>query len=228
MGRPTGALSRNHAARRAEILQLLAQRLSRHDAMHASFRDLVEASGVSVSTLQHYFGKRADIVAAVLETAHRNAAPHLAHMSEAPVGFQNSIEAALSHIRLGFEHFGVGDLHVLGLAEGLRHSSIGPTVLSELLEPSLNAIAVRLQHHQERGEMRVDSDPHFAALTLLAPALLLLLHQHDLGGARTHPKNVDAFFIQHCNSFVRAHATDTTEKGGGSGSGLCGPSADGP
>lgn len=206
MGRPLGARSRDHAAKRAEILTVLTQRLSRHDAMHASFRDLVEASGVSVSTLQHYFGKRADIVAAILDTAHTNAAPYLAHMSDAPAGFQNSIEAALSHIRLGFERFGVGDLHVLGLVEGLRHSSLGPTVVNELLEPSLKAIAARLKRHQERGEMRPESDPQGAALILLAPVILLLLHQNDLGGASTHPKDVDAFLREHCNAFVRAYA----------------------
>ena len=87
MTRPTGSRGRDHDARRREILQRLTKRLSEPDAMHASYRELAAAGDVSISTLQHYFGRRADIVAAVLEEASHNAAQHFALVRQASGSF---------------------------------------------------------------------------------------------------------------------------------------------
>lgn len=206
MGRPSGARSRDHDARRSEILQRMAQRLSQPDAMHASYRELVAAAGVSISTLQHYFGRREDIVAAVLQQAQQNAVPHFAHVRRTTGTFRESILDFLAYFRLGFERFGVGDVYALGFVEGLRSSALGPIMVDAILEPSTDALAARLSEHQRRGEMRADSDPRHAALMLLAPGLLLMLHQRELGGSARHPADLDRFFAEHAEAFLRAHA----------------------
>jgi AcrR family transcriptional regulator len=205
MGRPSGARSRDHDARRSEILQRMARRLSERDAMHASYRELVEAAGVSISTLQHYFGRREDIVAAVLQQAQQSAAPHFAHVRQATGTFRESILDFLAYFRLGFECFGVGDVHALGLVEGLRSTALGPVMVDAVLEPSIDALTARLSEHQRRGEMRTDSDPRHAALMLIAPGLLLILHQRELGGAARHPADLERFFAEHAAAFLRAH-----------------------
>ena len=208
MGRPSGTRSHDHEVRRTEILQRLAQRLVARDAMHASYRELGAAADVSISTLQHYFGRRADIVAAVLQHAEKSAVPHLAHM-RAPEGrFRESIEAALAYMRLGFERFGLGDTHALGLVEGMRDTAMGPMVVDCILEPSIDAITTRLEAHQARGEMRPDVEARHAAIMLLAPVVLIMLHQHELGGAARHPADMDRFFADLSQAFVRAHGIE--------------------
>jgi AcrR family transcriptional regulator len=183
----------------------MAQRLAEHDAMHASYRELVAAAGVSISTLQHYFGRREDIVAAVLQQAQQSAATHFDQVSKSKGTFRESILDFLAYFRLGFECFGVGDVHALGLVEGLRSSALGPKVVEAVLEPSINALTARLSEHQRRGEMRADSDPRHAAIMLLAPGVLLMLHQRELGGAASHPADLDRFFAEHAEAFLRAH-----------------------
>lgn len=210
MGRPQGARSEGYESRRREILRRLTLRLSQVDAMHASYRDLAEAAEVSISTLQHYFGRRTDIVAAVLVEAHTLAAPYLAHMSLPSGPFETSVGDALHYLRVGFERFGLDDLHALGFAEGLRNREIGPVFVERVLEPSIKAVTERLAEHQRRGEMRSDEDARIAAILLLSPMLVLFLHQKDLGGSRTFPADIDAVVELNARAFVIAHQSNQT------------------
>ena len=205
MGRPRGSRSEGYESRRREILKRLTLRLSQQDAMHASYRDLAEAAEVSISSLQHYFGRRADIVAAVLTQAHTLSAPYLAHMSQPSGSFEVSVRDALSYLRLGFERFGLDDLHALGFAEGLRNREIGPVFVEQVLEPSIKAVTQRLSEHQRRGEMRPDEDARIAAILLLSPLVVVFLHQRDLGGRKKYPADLDAILALHARAFVTAH-----------------------
>jgi AcrR family transcriptional regulator len=204
MARPAGAKSQGHEQRREALLAKLQARLVQRNAMHASYRELAEAAGVSISTLQHYFGRREDIVAAILARAHAQSTPFLAVVRESAGTFADSIADLVAYVRSGFEDFGVGDLHALGLSEGLRHGSIGPQVVDAILEPSIDAVAARLNEHQRRGEMR-PADARFAALQLLGPLVLGYLHQRDLDGALAHAFDMDDFARELVTSFVRAH-----------------------
>jgi AcrR family transcriptional regulator len=205
MGRPAGSRSRDHDARREEILARIAARLAQPDAMHASYRDLAVAGGVSISTLQHYFGRRADIVAAVLRQAQHNAVPYLKEARQPQGDFSQSVNEFLANLRLGFEQFGLGELHALGLVEGLGNTVSGPVMVDAVLEPTIAALTARLADHQSAGEMRDDSDARHAALMLLSPMILLLLHQRELGGAAAYPADLDRFVGEHAAAFVRAH-----------------------
>lgn len=210
MARSTGAVGKSHQARRLEILARLTQRLTEPNAMHASYRELAAAAGVSLSTLQHYFGRRDEVVAAVLGQAQAAAAPHFATLAEPLGSLEESVLAALTQLRLGFEHFGVGEIHALALVEGLRNATIGPITVETVLEPSISALATRLANHQQRGDMRRDVEPRHAAIMLLAPPLLLFLHQQQLHGASAHPIDLNEFFENHARAFMRAHGADLT------------------
>jgi AcrR family transcriptional regulator len=210
MGRPAGSRSRDHDARREDILARLAARLGQQDAMHASYRELAVAGGVSISTLQHYFGRRADIVAAVLRRAQHNAIPYLDQARHADGDFARSVTAFLTNLRLGFEQFGLGDLFALGLVEGLGSTVSGPVMVDAVLEPTITALTLRLAQHQSAGEMRSECDPRHAAMMLLSPLIFLLLHQSQLGGSTSHPVDLDRFVNAHAAAFVRAHSRSNT------------------
>jgi hypothetical protein len=49
-------------------------------------------------------------------------------------------------------------------------------------------------------------DTRHAALALLSPVILALLHQAELGGAKDHPLDVDRFLSDHAAAFARAYA----------------------
>jgi len=206
VGRPSGTRSKQHEARRREIIARLASRLAQPGAMHASFRDLAAASGESISTLQHYFGRRSDILTAIFAESGRMGAPHLDRTRSPVEGFAESVRDLVDYARMGFEQFGVGDIYAIALVEGIRNAEVAPAVLNDLLDPSIDAIAARLASHQERGEMRPDMVPRHAAVMLLSPIILTMLHQHDLGGRVTNPIDMDRFIDDHVASFVRAHA----------------------
>jgi AcrR family transcriptional regulator len=189
------------------MLAKMAARLSVIDSMHASYRDLAEAAGASISTLQHYFGKRTDIVAAILADARDRAAPMLAQLQQPSGHLEQSIRDALAFIRIGFEQFGLSGLFAMGLSEGLRHSVIGPRFVADVLEISIDAVAVRLAAHQDRGEMRRDTDARAAAIRLLSPLIVAYLHQKELGGEKDWPLDLDSFVDAHAETFVRAHTT---------------------
>lgn len=208
MARPIGAVGKAHQARRLEILSRLTERLTQTDAMHASYRELAASAGVSLSTLQHYFGRREEIVKAVLQQAQVNAAPHFERLAEPEASLEATVTAALLRLRMAFEHFGVGEIHALALVEGLRNAAIGPVTVDSVLEPSIEAMATCLKAHQERGEMRPDVAPRHAAIMLLAPPILILLHQNELHGAHKHPVELEAFLEAHASSFLRAHQVD--------------------
>jgi len=205
MGRPPGSRSRDHEARRQQILARIVQRLVRPGALHPSYRELAEAGEVSLSTLQHYFGRRDAVIAAVFDQAAQGSAPYLAEAREPAGNLPESVSAVLCNLRLGFEQFGLADLHVLGLAEGLRHATLGPKMVETLLEPTIEAVSTRLSAHQAAGQLRPDTNPRHAALMLILPVVMLLLHQQELGGATAHPVDLDQFLDQHTKAFVLAH-----------------------
>lgn len=190
------------------MLERMRARLSEPDAMHASYRELAEAAGASLSTVQHYFGKRTDIVAAVLADARHRAAPFLAQLRAPASDFAASVEAALAFTRLGFQEFGLSRLFAMGLAEGLGHSELGPLFVADVLELSIAALAERLAAHQRRGQMRPGADARHAAIALLSPLVLSFLHQNELGGHTAWPLDLDRFLREHAEAFARAYGTD--------------------
>jgi len=217
MTRPRGSRNAGFEARRAELLGRLHARLGDRGGGPASLRDLAAAAGVTIPTLRHYFGRRDDVVAAVLAASAEEGRPYVEAASRPSGPFARSIRDLLAFAAEG-HRAGTGVLHAIGLAEGLKHERLGPRYVTAILEPSLQAVEARLRAHMEAGEMR-EADPRHAAIALLAPAILAQLHQDELGGAACRPLDLDAFLDDHAAAFVRAHAAAPDDAAASRGSG---------
>ena len=205
MARSTGVRNADYRQTRARLLHSLRKRLLRIGAGKASFRELAECAGVSVPTLRHYFATRTEVVQEVLADLRRDGDRYLLEAARTDLGLRASMhrlaESILASVRLGQ----MDKLHSLGLTEGLGDEDLGPSYLSSILEPTLQAIESRLDQHQARGELRVVSTRH-AALAFAAPLLLATLHQQGLGGNCLRPLDLDAFAKSHVDAFLRAYA----------------------
>ena len=203
MSRSPGSQNKDFAEARAALLgRLRAALLADHPP--TSFRSLATAAGVTIPTLRHYFGDREEVLAAVFADCLVGGQAEL-KIAQTPSGpFRQSIHDLLHHLVGGFRHGRLDRLHSVGLTEGLSHARVAQSYLASILEPTLIAVGERLQAHIARGEMRV-TDPRHAALALVSPVLLLFLHQHQLGGASSHPTDIDAFITHHAEAFTTAH-----------------------
>ena len=156
-----------------------------------------------MATLRHYFARREDLILAVLTEDLADAEVHLGHVATPCGPFAASIREVLSYIAFGFTR-GLGEIHSIGLTEGLRTPVLGPAFVHVVLEPSIDAVRRRLDAHASVGEMR-PVDTRHAALALLSPVVLLMLHQRELAGAASHPIDVEQFLADHADAFVRAY-----------------------
>lgn len=168
-----------------------------------SWREMARAAGVGLQTLAHHFGRREDVVAAVLADRRAAGSEALEVLARPQGDLADSVRSALAHMRAGLEEHEVGAILGLGLHEGLGHPTLGPRMLAESLEPMLAALEARLAAHAELGELRSGVDPRAAALALAAPPILAVLHQGALGGRAVRPLDLDAALEAQAAAFVR-------------------------
>jgi AcrR family transcriptional regulator len=206
MARPKGTSGALYEARRAALLGAIRMRLVAPNQSPASLRELAAAAGVTIPTLRHYFGKREDLIEALLVELGREGKAHVAHVAHADLPFYASITAYVAYVRLGFR-YGLAEIHTLGLREGLRQDRLGPAYLNAILEPTIQSLETRLSLHQAKGDMRA-SDTRVAALQLLSPLVIVFLHQNELCGDRVRPLDIDAFCADHVDNFVRCFAVE--------------------
>lgn len=204
MSRPKGSNTASYEARRISLLAGVKQRLTAANLPSASLRELAAAAGVTIPTLRHYFGKRDDLVEALLVDFGRQGEPHVARTARADMAFRESIADYVAYVRLGFR-YGLADIHTLGLREGLRQDRLGPAYLNTILEPTIQSLETKLRLHQEKGDMRI-SDTRVAALQLLSPLVIVFLHQNELCGDQVRPLDIDAYCAAHIDNFVRCFA----------------------
>ena len=205
MGRTAGARNPGYEdKRRALAAAVIPRMLEAGPAI--SMRELASAADVSVPTLRHYFGDRDGVVVAAMgELLHRGQ-PYLRATAQAsPEGLRASLVAMMHALIEGWCRFGVGKIYGTGLAMGLGHAVIGPSYVDNLLEPLLVAVEARLAQHQQRGELGAH-DLRFAALALVSPVVLALLHQDGLSGRQCRPLDMEAFVQAQVDGFVRAYA----------------------
>lgn len=207
MPRPSGKRNPQYAARRRELLEAIREHLAKPNVMHASLRELSLACGVSVPTLRHYFGNRDGVICAVLEDYGARGAGRLKRAAE-PVGsLCESVKELCEFFCLGFEQGRLGQIHAIGLTEGLRHAQHGTEYLNYIVEPTLQAVEQRLQRHVERGEMR-PCNLRYAAIMLVSSILTSLLHQNELGGAEVQQLSMDNLISELTDAFMRAFANE--------------------
>jgi AcrR family transcriptional regulator len=209
MGRTVGARNADFDQRRKVLIEKARLRLSSQDGSVPSFRELALAAGVSVPTLRHYFGTREALIKAVFANALEGASVHLQrarsteHEGEA---LEPGLATFLQRVVKGWTTGQLGSLHRIGLAEGLRNPGTGLDYLVDVLEPTLQALETRLRGYVAQGII-TDCEPRHAALMLLSPIILALLHQHDLGGTRCRPLDINALIDEHVRVFARAYRT---------------------
>jgi AcrR family transcriptional regulator len=211
MGRIKGAKNLDYEVTRRAILDRIAIRIFSSDRSKMSFRELAQAGEVSPSTLRHYFGGREQVMDAALARMQEFGSPYIAEGATADHGpAPRSLRWFLRYLRDGWGQ-GVGRAHAAGLADGLGDAALGPSYLRHLLEPTLRSAEGRVALHVASGEL-APCDVREAALELLAPLVLLLLHQDALGGCRVRPIDVDRFIDGHVDRFLLAHAPSGADR----------------
>ena len=206
MARPTGSRNEGYDERRDELLATLLETLVR-SSQPMSLRGLAAAAGVSVPTLRHYFGDREAILAAVFAYCRKDGAEPLQHAATPQGDVQASIRELLDHATAGLEYGGLGALHDLGLREGLANAAVAEHYRRDVLDPTLDAFAARIDAHMQAGDLR-HGPPRDAAMQLLGPLLLRDLHQRSLGGSAKSPIDRETFLATTAEAFLRAWVSD--------------------
>jgi AcrR family transcriptional regulator len=205
MGRRAGSRNLDYTRTRDEIVQRLSGSVLSTSRTHLSFRELAMAAGVAPSTLRHYFPDRERVLEAVLGRVNEVGLRYVAEGATAEHGrAPEALRWFLGYLVEGWMR-GVGRAHALGLAEGLGDPAIGPAYLRALLEPTLQSAEARIALHVARGELG-PCDVRQAAVALVGPVVLLLLHQTELGGAEVRHVEVGPFLDEHVARFLRAYA----------------------
>jgi AcrR family transcriptional regulator len=210
MARPRGTRSQNYVERRDELLAKVGAALAGLYPVRPSLRDLAEAAGVSQPTLRHYFGNRDGVIAAHLERFGGQGAPYLARLREPEGALPESLAAAARNIVIGLTLPGLATEQAAALGEGL--AGAGPGYIAHVLEPLVEAVRARLAAHIDAGDMR-PADTRAVALQLVSPLFVAALHQLHLGGAKSHPLDMEALARHVSATLARAHGADTETPG---------------
>jgi len=204
MARVKGSRNADYEQERKRLVEAVSARMLQPGGAEASFRELAEAADVSVATLRHYFGTREALLVEVLKSMHRGGLPYLhAAATEFHGPVRESLKWFLETVAEGWRR-GVGAVHVFGLTAGMANATLGPAYVQEVLEPTLQAAEARLARHVAEGELR-RCDIRHAALELVCPVVLGLLHQVQLGGSRCRPLDLARFLEDHLDTFLRAY-----------------------
>lgn len=204
MPRPAGVKNREFDQKRDALLDLIEQRLSEPDGHRAGIRALASAAGVTYPTLKHYFGDRDGIVIALLERRAEEGKQYLAMMGPNGMDFPASVLQVAMMLVGAAGHQRFRALHEIGLREGLLQPAIATTYLAHILEPTIAALEHRLQAHIDSGQMRPAST-RTAALSIISPLYVAMLHQNSLAGRELRPLDVGEFAQQLADSFIHAY-----------------------
>jgi len=215
VSRPKGSRDIGHEAKRQDLLAKMTLHMVRRDGGRASLRELAAAAEVSVPTLRHYFGDRSQVIDAVLAESLRRGRPGLDAQRQDGRPFEASIRHYAKDLVAALtapKTVRLGDLFAISLAEGFLDPRIGPSTLTHIVDPTVDALQARLAQHVERGEM-IATDLRAAALMLVSPLLLTCLHQQQLCGDETSPLKLEALVEDVAGAFLRAYSVAARPEG---------------
>lgn len=200
MSRSPGRRNNDFEQSRTDILDRIVHAVSENPE-RSSFAELAEVSGVSRTTLRHYFSSRDDLLRAMLEhmRALSERAGALNPISDA-LPLEEALRLALHQLVFGWR-IGVGALFTAGLLWGLGDDDLGPAYVTNLLEPLLLRFEGLLASRLRDAGFDAAHARH-AALALVSPVVVALLHQDALRGARCRPLDVDVFVEAHLQGFL--------------------------
>lgn len=205
MARTRGARNLDYAEQRLLLARKVRDGVMTGPGPKSSLREMAAAAGTSVTRLRHYFGDRAGVLQAVMESARVDFSPYLVRATViVPGDVRASLKQYFSGFQVAWFKFGVGRFEAFALAAGLTEARLGPSYVEQQLEPLLQTLEHLLQRHVERGNLE-PLDTRAAALQLLAPVVLGLFHQDSLGGSRCRPLDLPAFTEGHVEMFLRAY-----------------------
>ena len=201
MARTKGSENKDSGQRKRRILNGIWKAMRAAEGKPLSWREMAVAGGVGPATLAHHFGKRDDVVEAILEAKRHEGLEALQTLATpSSDNLETSLRDALEHMIVGLTQFDVGDLVGIGVAEGLYHERLGPAFLRQGLEPILQNVEQRLIAHREAGAVGKVADIRAAAIMLVSPILLTFMHQQPLGGAAIVPTDLAALARQTAQS----------------------------
>jgi AcrR family transcriptional regulator len=204
MARKPGDKNRDFEQKRSNILDALEERLLQPDGGFVTLNEMATVAQVSLSTLRHHVGTRADVWSAMLERYGARGAPYLQLVaSPTDMALEDSLRLTLTMILAGLQR-GLLPMLATGLVVGLQEPTVGPAYLNTMLEPILASLEARLGHHEARGEL-APCDRRAAALFLISPLLLGALHQQGLGGCGVRPLDMGAMVEELLTRFLRAY-----------------------
>ncbi|TGL18976.1 TetR/AcrR family transcriptional regulator [Leptospira yanagawae] len=206
MPRPEGSKNEDYEVKRNKILESLFQKLVQKKFREfPSFRNVAKLLNVSPPTLKHYFQNRNGVMTALLTHIKSKGESYLEKILVPEGNGKESIHKLLQYITSGFEAGPVGTIHQFGLAHGMGEKELGPSYLVHLFEPLLDAVERRLILHQRQNEL-IECEPRVAALFLISPLFMVLLHQKKLGGHKVRPLNIEAYLKSHTDIFWKTFA----------------------
>lgn len=200
MSRPAGKRNADFEETRSEILDRVVHAVVGHPE-RSSFAELAEVSGVSRTTLRHYFSSRDELLRSMLEHMRVLAdRANAAHPISAALPLDQALRLALYQLVFAWR-VGVGSLFAAGLLWGLGNEDLGPTYVTNMLEP----ILVQFEGHiasRLGGAGFDEQDARHAALALVSPVVMALLHQEALRGVKCRPLDIDVFVETHLERFL--------------------------
>lgn len=208
MPRTKGVKNADYDIKRRELLDRMLPRFARLDLERPSLRQLAAAADVTAPTLQHYFGDRTGVIEALLAEYHQRGETRLTLVSQAAGPFPESIREFAQGFVFGLQaraSVRLGDVLAASLCEGLADPQVSPLALRHIIDPAVDALTTRLEAHARRGEM-IATDLRAAALMLLSPLLLAVLHQDQMHGRQMRCIELGALADELSDAFVRAYA----------------------
>jgi AcrR family transcriptional regulator len=202
MSKTKGSRSKDYDSKRLELLRKIGGFLMENPTQKASMRQIATACDVSMPTLIHYFQNRESISHAWLEQCWKDARHHLQEGAQPKGTLAHCIKYKLQNIADAFMLFGLDKLHIWGLTEGLGDTFLGPSYLQFFLEPTLQACEAWLSYYKNKGDIDSSVDIRFAAISLISPLIILLMHQHALSGSDVRPADIQTFINQHAKRFL--------------------------
>jgi AcrR family transcriptional regulator len=192
MPRPAGARNHDFGEKRLALVDLLTDFALEADLRRPSFRQFAIAANASEPTLRHYFEDRQGVILAILENM-GNRGKHIWSLIALPASSQ--VEAVEQYYRVadaGRRHDLFTRAHAFGLIEGIADEDAGRAYLRYLLEPNLQAIIEKLGATPDSPQ--TPAALRAAAFAVLAPLLIMSIHQILLGGDKEAPIDSPATF----------------------------------
>ncbi|MEO1642474.1 MAG: TetR/AcrR family transcriptional regulator [Pseudomonadota bacterium] len=194
MPRPAGVRNHDFEKKRFALLDQLTDFALNDDLRRPSLRQFAIAAGASEPTLRHYFSDRQGVVIAILNHIHDRGLALWDVIKTPSADAASAVEEYFRVTQAGLTHGGFARAHAFGLIEGMADEIVGQAYLKALLDPALEAVQAKLEG--TAGDTYAGDAGRSAAFMMLAPILVMTLHQQLLGGAESSPIEPDGFLGQ--------------------------------